>query len=282
MIKIALASDLHLEIAPITLTNTDGADVLILSGDIMTAVDLHDHPTPDPNDPVVIPNLGRKQATTKMFREFLANVSKEFPKVVYVAGNHEYYRGKYPDVIHWLKDELINYPNIHLLNNSTFEVGDYTFLGGTLWTDMNKGDPTTIHLIENLMNDFRAIRNSKQNYRRFLPKDAVAEHNSTVNFIKNTIDTEPNKKYVVVGHHAPSALSVHEMYRNEYHMNGGYYSDLSEMILDRPQIKLWTHGHMHNNSDYMIGDTRVVCNPRGYGGHEVQAATWQLQFIEVD
>ena len=47
-------------------------------------------------------------------------------------------------------------------------------------------------------------------------------------------------------------------------MNGGYHSDLSEFILDHPQIKLWTHGHTHHPFDYVIGETRIVCNPRGY------------------
>jgi hypothetical protein len=35
-------------------------------------------------------------------------------------------------------------------------------------------------------------------------------------------------------------------------------------MLDRPQIKLWTHGHTHHPFDYVIGECRVVCNPRGY------------------
>ena len=38
--KIALASDLHLEFADIMLKNTDGADVLLLAGDICVARDL--------------------------------------------------------------------------------------------------------------------------------------------------------------------------------------------------------------------------------------------------
>ena len=58
------------------------------------------------------------------------------------------------------------------------------------------------------------------------------------------------------------------MYQNDSLTNFAYYSDLSEFILDHPQIKLWTHGHMHNPFDYMIGDTRIVCNPRGYEGYE--------------
>ena len=54
-------------------------------------------------------------------------------------------------------------------------------------------------------------------------------------------------------------------------MNGGYSSNLEEFILDRPQIKVWTHGHTHDTFDYMIGSTRVMCNPRGYNGYEERA-----------
>mgnify|MGYP003348983055 FL=1 len=54
-LKIALASDLHIEFGDIDLKNTEGAEVLILSGDIMIAQDLHDHPDPEvPYTPEII------------------------------------------------------------------------------------------------------------------------------------------------------------------------------------------------------------------------------------
>jgi Icc-related predicted phosphoesterase len=87
-------------------------------------------------------------------------------------------------------------------------------------------------------------------------------------YIQSVIEGKFDQKFVVVGHHAPSKLSTHPRYQNETLMNGGYSSDLSQFILDNPQIKLWTHGHIHNNSDYMIGSTRVMCNPRGYARYE--------------
>jgi len=73
-----------------------------------------------------------------------------------------------------------------------------------------------------------------------------------------------DKKCVVVGHHSPSHLSIHATYRDQHYMNGGYHSDLSNFILDHPQVKLWTHGHTHHCFDYVIGETRILCNPRGY------------------
>ncbi len=278
--KIALASDLHLEFETITLPNTEGANVLILSGDICVAHSLHDHPVdkPVPEDAM---KPGRNQSAAYKYREFFDHVSQEYDHVVYVAGNHEFYHGRYPDAITWLHEEMKRYENIHFLDKDEVEIDGVTFVGGTLWTDMNKGDPTTLQLIESMMNDFRIIRHSQHNYRRFLPMDSVIHHKATLEHIKKVVDSDPTKKYVVVSHHAPTPLSIHERYKNEFYMNGGYHSNLAEFILDRPQIVLWTHGHMHDPFDYMMGDTRIVCNPRGYKGHDPAADHFQLKFLEI-
>jgi len=277
---IAVCSDLHLEFSDIELKNTENADVLILSGDICVAHSLHDHPVdkPIPEDAM---KPGRNQSAAYKYREFFKRVNNEFPNTIYVSGNHEFYHGRYPDAYNWLYEEMKRYDNIHFLDKDDITIDDVTFVGGTLWTDMNRVDPTTMQLIEGMMNDFRIIRNSKFNYRRFAPGDAVNDHRQTLEYIKSVVDSDTTKKYVVVGHHAPCALSIHEIYKNEYYMNGGYYSDLSEFILDRPQIVLWTHGHMHNPSDYMLGETRIVCNPRGYKGHDPHADHFELKFLEI-
>jgi hypothetical protein len=56
---------------------------------------------------------------------------------------------------------------------------------------------------------------------------------------------------------------------------------LIDFILERPQIKLWTHGHTHEEFDYMIGSTRVVCNPRGYADYEEIADNFKLKYWEI-
>jgi hypothetical protein len=150
------------------------------------------------------------------------------------------------------------------LENDTKVIDDVTFIGGTLWTDMNKGDPLTMHAIEGMMNDFRIIKNDKRNYASMSARDVAGRHARTLAYFRSVLAEQHDKKFVVVGHHSPSFQSVHPTYAHETLMNGGYHSDLSEFILDHPQIKLWTHGHTHHPFDYMIGETRIVCNPRGY------------------
>lgn len=278
---VALASDLHLEFQTITLPNTSGAKVLILSGDILVAHSLHDHPIdkPIPTDAV---KPGRNQAAAIKYREFLKHVNDEYDHVIYVTGNHEGYHGSYPKFYTWIDDEIKNYPNIHFLDMDHVEIEGVTFVGGTLWTNMHDRDPLTMQLIEGMMNDFRVIRNDQHNYRRFSPLDAVSHHQATVNYIKQVVDSDPNKTYVVVGHHAPTTLSIHEKYKKDHYLNGGYASDLSAFILDRPQIKLWTMGHMHDPHTYYMGDTLVACNPRGYAGHDPEADNFKLRIIDLD
>jgi hypothetical protein len=129
---------------------------------------------------------------------------------------------------------------------------------------MNKGDPLTLHAVRDMMNDFRVIKKDLEGYTNLKPADTVVRHKHMLGYIKTVVAERPDEKFVVVGHHSPSFQSAHEMYRQDTLMNGAYHSDLSEFILDRPQIKLWVHGHTHHPFDYMIGETRVVCNPRGY------------------
>jgi Icc-related predicted phosphoesterase len=281
--KIALASDLHLEFSDIILKNTENADVLVLSGDILVAEDLHNHPEVHPNDPVVIPNLGRIQASAQRFRDFIKRCSFQFPHVVVIAGNHEFYHGNWKASIQYLRDEYSKFTNVYFLEQELKTIDDVTFIGGTLWTDCNKGDPLTLHALGDMMNDFRVIRNDELGFTKLRPAHTMHRHRQTMQFMKVMLPTLTNSKVVVVGHHAPSPLSIHDRYKHNVHslMNGGYMSDLSEFILDHPQIKLWTHGHMHQPFDYKIGDTRVVCNPRGYAGHDEQADVFELKFIEV-
>jgi hypothetical protein len=121
----------------------------------------------------------------------------------------------------------------------------------------------------------------KQEPSTFCPEDAVPEFKAMVDYIRTVIEGKFDEKFVVVGHHAPSRQSTHPRYQHDTLMNGAYSSDLDAFILDHPQIKLWTHGHTHEDFDYMLGSTRVFCNPRGYINYESKADNWTLKSVEV-
>ena len=263
--RIKLVSDLHLEFSDVMIPNDADYDLLILSGDIMVAQDLHDHQDENVRTAAMLEMLGSRQLKSQRFRDFLKRCSFQFPHVIYVAGNHEFYHGKFFASIDHLREECAKYPNVYFLENDVKVINDIVFMGATLWTDCNKHDPFTLHALADMMNDFRIIRNDDAGYRTLKPADIADRHRKTLQYFKTVMDGYPQEqKFVVVGHHTPSHLSCHPQYAHDYIMNGGYHSDLSEFILDHPQIKLWTHGHTHHPFDYVLGSTRIVCNPRGY------------------
>lgn len=283
--KIAVCSDLHLEFGDYDIRNTEQADVLIMSGDILLAQDLHDHPDMDPSraelTPQIVSGLGSRQAKAYAYRNFLTQASAEFRDVIYVAGNHEFYHGKWHGSLVTLRENCARYHNIHFLENDIKEIDDVTFVGATLWTDCNNGDPLTLHSLKDMLNDFFSIRDDSKGYTPLRPANMMYRHRQTLSYFKAVIDDRKDKKIVVVGHHAPSFYSVSPEFKDQDLMNGGYASELSEFILDRPQIKLWTHGHMHSPSDYMLGETRIFANPRGYIGYQEQAEGYTLKIVEV-
>jgi len=270
--KLALASDIHLEFGDINLENKENADLLILAGDICVAKDCA-----QPN------YIGERN------RAFFQRVSSEFPKVIYILGNHEHYAGDFvnsKDLLQKMFDDLC-LTNITLLEKETVIIDDITFIGGTLWTNMNKSDPLTMWHAGRSMNDYKEIKNSSRGYSgggymsRLQPEDTLKDHETMMDYIKLVVEGKHDQKFVVVGHHAPSFSSVAPAFHSDTLMNGNFYTDLTEFIMDRPQIKLWIHGHMHNTSDYMIKGTRVVCNPRGYSGYEARADHFELQYLEI-
>lgn len=299
--KFALASDVHLEFGPIEFKNTEGADVLVLSGDICVAKDLQERDSY---------NIRGENDRSNKYHEFFENCCREFPHVVYVMGNHEHYHGDFAKTEETLRKHLGYLKNLHILEKHAVEFGDVVFLGGTLWTDMNKEDEMTLRYIARRMNDFQTVKNSNRkvtykvpefaknedgtvDYRKvvathfkerdatFCPEDAVTEHKETLKFLEQFMIDNSNKKFVVVGHHAPSKSSTKPTYKGDHLMNGGYSSELTEFILNNRQIKYWTHGHTHDDFDYMIGTTRVVCNPRGYINYEARADYFELKYYEV-
>lgn len=278
--KVALISDVHLEFGDCFFENTENAEVLILGGDILIAQDLHDFKNMGELS-LYQKVLGKRYEAAVRYREFLQRCSEQFNNVIYIAGNHEFYHGKFPIGLDYLREECANYKNINFLENSLVNINETCFIGCTLWTDMNNNDPITINFVQKNMNDFLVVRHNEQEYRKFKPMDTVITHRSSVNYIKQVIQNEPNKSYVVIGHHAPSKKSTKPKYEKDFHMNGAYSSDLSNFILDNPQIKVWTHGHTHDPFDYMIGTTRILCNPRGYVGLEVDDEKGNLVYFDV-
>lgn len=297
--KIAVCSDLHLEFGDLDLTNDENAHVLILGGDILVAEDVKNFSYIDEQIMAATPSM---LARGERYYNFLKRCSERFPQVILIMGNHEHYHGDYAQTANVIRSVVGEFSNVHFLDKEWRIINGVLFYGGTLWTDMNGEDPVTLAHIRGMMNDYRGVDNSarmvqhrvptfdennkegwtfKERPAQFVPEDSVVDHKAFLKGLDEVLALHPDLPTVVVGHHAPSKASTHPRYKSEWLVNGAYSTNLDDFILDRRQIKLWTHGHTHEDFDYMIGTTRIVCNPRGYDGYEARADNFQLKYVEI-
>jgi Icc-related predicted phosphoesterase len=256
--KVELASDLHLEFGPLELP---GGDVLILAGDICE-----------------YRTFKKRQSFVS---DFFENQCAKYDRVFMVSGNHESYHHRLDKTHQDFKAILPS--NVTILENETVDYNGVVFMGATLWTDLNQNNPLTVQVVKDGMKDYRGIQNHYPtgHYYRLTPEHTYQLHKNTIEYFKNTLAQYQAREVVIITHHAPSHQSIHERYRGNHHMSGAYASDLSEFILDHPQIKVWCHGHVHDFFEYQIGSTRVVCNPRGYVGYESGANDFQLYDLDI-
>ncbi|NKM95858.1 metallophosphoesterase [Rhizobium leguminosarum] len=240
--KIWIFSDLHLEFGmPFMAAPPADIDVIVCAGDVM--------------DKGVVPSV-----------EWLAKASPTLP-VIFVAGNHEFYRSFLEDSITAANSLSDRYPNIHFLDDREVVVGDVLFAGATLWTDFrlfNRDPEIAMWAAGKGMNDYKKIHLTKRPFWKFKPIHAFRRHKASIRFLSETLGRREIGKTVVVTHHAPSPRSISPSFREDP-LSPCYASDC-EAFIREAEPDLWVHGHVHQRLDYTLGFTRIVCNPRGYPG----------------
>ncbi len=245
LIKLHILSDIHTEFGCNLSIPEIASDILILAGDIGVG-------------------LGGFHWIKKHFPE---------KELIYIPGNHEFYNHDI-DSFKELKEKIP--PNFHIGDNFEWEYNGVRFLCCTLWTDFElfgKEDITQVIWYANSgMNDFQLISkkappkemSSHGKTQRFTAFDSLFLHQKSLAWLKEKLKTFYWGKTVIVTHHAPSIRSVPGRYHKDT-LNAAFTSNL-EYIMKENRIALWIHGHTHDSFDYKIGETRVICNPKGYEG----------------
>jgi hypothetical protein len=256
--KLYVLSDLHVECAPFVpdLEAARTADVIVLAGDIHSGV------------------LG------------MAWAREAFPAkpIIYVAGNHEFYREHWDAHLVQLRAQA-GMHDIHFLENDTVTIDGMRFLGATLWTDFEYFGASrrsqNMRLAENSLNDFRFIEVDpppgstpcvptpdpahKDRARRLTPAHTLQRHRQSLDWLRAELPRGDPDKTVVLTHHFPNKNSCSPKWASDP-LTAIFGSKLDNEVL--LGARFWIHGHTHDSCDYRLGDSRrsvrVVCNPRGY------------------
>jgi len=117
------------------------------------------------------------------------------------------------------------------------------------------------------INDFRIVRKTYDSSEMWTVEDHCAEYKTFVQELACWLDRTEGKKRVVMSHFVPHPKMIHPHWGGvENALNPYFTCDLERYM---GWDGLWVCGHTHDASDIMIGDTRLICNPRGYRGEDV-------------
>lgn len=241
--KILLLSDLHLEFQDYQ-PHKGGYDVVVLAGDIHTK--------------------GRGVAWARDHFKV---------PVFYVPGNHEGYGGHWQRTIQKMQDAAAG-SHVHILHHQALVHEGVRFIGTTGWSQftlwpgraqaMQEAGAGRDHYSPGAK-DYRFIRTA--GYRRITPADTARWATDAKNFLIDEVARPHDGPTIVVTHHAPSALSLREG-RAVCALDATDANDWDDVVA-QSGAAFWFHGHTHVAVDYMLGKTRVVSNPRGYPGQDV-------------
>jgi predicted phosphodiesterase len=195
--------------------------------------------------------------------KILTQLCDLYPHVVMVLGNHAYYGSDRGRVNRKMEKASSRLHNLHWLRDSTTTIDGQRFVGTTLWFS---DDPMNA-VYEGQLNDFHQIRG----FRRWV----YQANESAVAFLSHEIGPED----VVVTHHVPTLEAIKPRWRGS-ELTRFFVCHLHGLILSE-QPKLWCFGHTHDSFDFMVGDTRLVCNPFGYARYEENPDFDFRRIIEV-
>ena len=245
MARIHVVSDLHVEFAAFEVPSVK-ADVTVLAGDTSVGGELHPW----------------------------RNAAAAFGRpVIALAGNHDLYGETIEGGLAKLRSAGSERGAVFLENDIAVIAG-VRFVGCTLWTDfrLSGGDHREVEydmaVCAERVNDFRLIRIGPEG-RRFTPSDAAALHRRSIDWMLGVFGAPFEGPTVVATHHPPSPRCLDPMFPRDA-VSAAFASDLEDLV-GRLQPELWISGHTHFCSDFRIGRTRMLSNPRGYAPGDVAA-----------
>lgn len=191
---------------------------------------------------------------TEVYVLFIKWCSENFKKVLFVAGNHEYYGLDIYSGELLLEEIFSMFDNVYFLNNSVFEYNNILFLGTTLWTYV---PPILEEKIDNYNSSFKKIEELNSKKCNIL-------HFQNLEFLNEYIQNFKDKYIIfVLSHHAPIMNNTTHWRQEAKLENYAYACDLSTYI---EKVSYWAYGHTHYNNTnniYYYNNIPLISNQRG-------------------
>lgn len=201
----------------------------------------------------------------KTFVQFFKKCKEIFDIVIFVAGNHEYYKQGCPtDIVDQRIKQLCEQCGCTFLQKESIVIKlkderCVRIAGCTYWSKIREHNKQVVSL---MLNDFKEIVSpfTKKLLSTNCYNNLHQDHHYWLN--QEVTDNQPD---IVVTHHLVSSLLVHEKWKGSPINDGFSSDDFNDKQLKIP--KVWISGHTHQRMDINLPNgTRLLTNPSGYRG----------------
>lgn len=200
-------------------------------------------------------------ATPPIIVDALKRFGDHYKNVLYVKGNHDCYGSSILEMDEVLKQ--FEDTNIHILENSNITIDEQRFIGCSLWFPW---DPDN-HWYRHNMSDFSEIKKiDEQVYER---------NRESVKYLNSNI----TKSDWVMTHYLPSQKCVAPEWKGSQ-LNRFFVCEIDKLIFEE-EPKIWQYGHTHTSGDFILGGTRMICNPYGYHRYDINKQFNENLIIEI-
>ena len=210
---------------------------------------------------------------SKIYHDFIDFSSKNFASVVFIAGNHEFYKTNSRDETNdrddinntheFIKKISKKYLNVFYLNNSYLDYlsrlnyssclnfmprlnyssrsknNNLSIFGGTMWTNVN-------------------INNNRINY--FLNKEYWEKRNKIHSHFLSEINKIKSHTQIVLTHHLPIDELLFSPLVTQNNKDK-FSANLTNDFFNKCDIKLWICGHSHFYKNINKNGIQFVINP---------------------
>lgn len=233
---VQIYSDIHIEFYKSFPRIKPLAPILILAGDI-------------------------GKITHNQYKPFLDYVSKNWEKIFYVLGNHEFYSSNTTktSLEEMYTETFNNYDNITLLNRSYEEYNGYVFVGCTLWSEYpNECPDNYVNCIKQIkMNDHlgKTVHISRNYYNTL--------HNTDKLWLLSTIENINHSKIIIVTHYPITQKNTsNPIYSTQQYPQ--LFANSIQLNKNNNDITC-IYGHTHYSNDFLNEDgIRTIGNQFGY------------------
>ena len=256
-LRINSVSDLHLEFYKAEgidfprLSYSEDLDVLVLAGDIITS---------------------SRNGVPEDFTDWIIEQGKYAKHVIYIPGNHEYYKGRRDKFARIVKERFKG-TNINFLLNDSVVIDGVRFIGTDLFSDHKIGIRKDVELLErelyakqnaHRISDFKAITAKYNGYKKLNIYIRSQWHQEAKSYILNELNNS-KEPTVLITHHGIDKEQLIDYGKGDdlYFLDA---SDIVDQILETKNPPLYHFsGHNHQfKTGVLRGKLPYLINSRGY------------------